>query len=43
MRKTVTPISIDEVKQAVKKLKQGKVSGSDEMPNEIFTEASLKH
>ena len=39
MRKTVTPISLEELKQAIKKLKRGKVSGPDGMPNEIFTEA----
>ena len=39
MRKTVTPISLEELKQAIRKLKRGKASGPDGMPNEIFTEA----
>ena len=39
MRKTATPISPEELKQAIKKLKRGKVSGPDGMPNGIFTEA----
>ena len=39
MQKTVTPISIEEIKQAVKKLKRGKSSGPYGITNEIFTEA----
>ena len=41
MRKTVTPISLEELKQEVKKLKWlgGKATGTDKMPNKIFTEA----
>ena len=39
MQKTVTPISLEELKQAIRKLKRGKASGPDGMPNEIFTEA----
>ena len=39
MQKNVTPISLEELKQAIRKLKRGKASGPDGMPNEIFTEA----
>ena len=39
MQKTVTPISLEELKQAIRKLKRGKASGPDGMPNKIFTEA----
>ena len=42
MKEDIDPILTTEITEAVQKLKNGKATGPDEIPNEIFTKAELQ-